>query len=334
MKPFRALDDRGRTARLGRLAREALRAYDMELGRMTPLGRADNASFRIDAADGQRYALRIHRVEGGAWHPARAADEVRSELVWLAALCRDAALSVPEPVPTRDGSLYTIASATGVPEPRVCVLFRWVHGRFVDDSLSPRHLKQVGELTARLHVHAIGFDRPDGFHRWRIADLSSDIAEAVVGEFRQQVGGAAATTVQAVIARARTARGELGEGPDAFTLIHGDLHQENYLFRSGAAGAIDFDDCGWGHLAWDLAVTLSELSDRPDFATLRRALLQGYEAVRPLPAGFERHERTLLALRELLITHWFLERRHDPAFADWQEEVQGGLDALDAFLAG
>lgn len=35
-------------------------------------------------------------------------------------------------------------------------------------------------------------------------------------------------------------------------LIHGDLHQENYLFCRGAVGAIDFDDCGYGHFLCQL----------------------------------------------------------------------------------
>src|SRR4029450_890805 len=56
-------------------------------------------------------------------------------------------------------------------------------------------------------------------------------------------------------------------------LIHGDLHHKNVLFHRGEARAIDFDDCGWGFHLYDLAVTLSELEDRPRYGELRDALL-------------------------------------------------------------
>jgi Ser/Thr protein kinase RdoA (MazF antagonist) len=61
----------------------------------------------------------------------------------------------------------------------------------------------------------------------------------------------------------RQAQRELGASPDVFGLIHSDLHQENYLFHRGRVRAIDFDDCGWGHFVYDLAVTLSELQHLP-----------------------------------------------------------------------
>jgi Ser/Thr protein kinase RdoA (MazF antagonist) len=32
-----------------------------------------------------------------------------------------------------------------------------------------------------------------------------------------------------------------------------DLHQWNYLFLDQALRAIDFDDCGWGYYAYDMA---------------------------------------------------------------------------------
>ena len=113
-----------------------------------------------------------------------------------------------------------------------------------------------------------------------------------------------------------------------FGLIHSDLHQENYLFHRGRVRAIDFDDCGWGHFVYDLAVTLSELQHLPDSAALRAGLLRGYRAVRPLPAEHERYLEVFHALRVLKLTLWFLEQRDHPAFADWEADVRDGLADL------
>jgi hypothetical protein len=40
--------------------------------------------------------------------------------------------SVPEAVLNQDQRRVTVATHPGVPEPRLCILFRWVEGRFLD----------------------------------------------------------------------------------------------------------------------------------------------------------------------------------------------------------
>jgi Ser/Thr protein kinase RdoA (MazF antagonist) len=240
---------------------------------------------------------------------------------------------VPEPVPTADGSLLTVAEAEGVPAPRVCVLFRWGEGRFLDAGLTPSHLERVGAFIARLHDHAHRFAPPAGFTRWRVGDLSGDVAAYVAGVVGEQCGPGAVSTVEAVMDMVRQAQRELGAGWEAFGLIHADLHQENYLFERGQVRAIDFDDCGWGHFVYDLTVTLSELKWRPDYAARRAGLLRGYRAVRPLPAEHERYLEVFQGLRLLQLTLWFLEQRDHPAFPEWEREVRDGLADLET-LAG
>src|SRR5215207_11187140 len=123
MRSFADLGQRGQVGRLKQLAQAALEQYDLDIARLTPLVHAENTTFRLDGADGARYVLRITR-------PGKNTLEgVRSEMNWLAALRRDTDLSVPEPVPTRDGALLTVAAAPGLPTPHICTLLRWVEGR-------------------------------------------------------------------------------------------------------------------------------------------------------------------------------------------------------------
>ncbi|SFW68864.1 phosphotransferase enzyme family protein [Amycolatopsis australiensis] len=276
-RPFAELDRPGRTRRLRRLAEAALTAYDVPVARLTPLGRGHNTTFRVDGADGHRYVLRVQRPDG----PSTA--QVRSEMRWLAALRRETGLLVPQPVPTRTRDLVTVVADPAVPEPRACVLCHWVDGRFVDERLSAAQLYAVGELTARLHLHGA---RTTGLDRGRVDDLTGfgraqvdGFSDAVIDRAVELAGGD--DRVRAAVERVRAVRAGLGFGADVFGLVHGDLRQENYLFHRGRVRAIDFDDCGYGHYAYDLAVTFDGLEHLPQRHELREALLDGYRSVRP-----------------------------------------------------
>jgi Ser/Thr protein kinase RdoA (MazF antagonist) len=271
--------------------------------------------------------LRVARPDGPSLAMAR------SEATWLAALRRDTDLVVPGPVPTREGELVCVVADGGVPEPRVCVLFRWVEGRFVDQRLTATHLERVGVFTARLQACGAQFAPPAGFDRGPVDHVTSfgrtrsdglapEVAEraaALVDQVHPAGGG---RVIAAVIDHARAARDALGRGPAVFGLIHADLHQENYLFHRGEVRAIDFDDCGYGPYLYDLAVTLLELLGRPDYPGLRAALLAGYRSVAPLPVEHERLVDTFMALRAVQLTMWVTEHRTEPKFRDaWADQL-------------
>jgi Ser/Thr protein kinase RdoA (MazF antagonist) len=283
MRPFASLGYRGQVGRLRRLGRAALAAWDVEPVELALLAHLENTTFRVTGADGDRFVLRIHRVIGSAAHPLRTLVEVRSEMEWLSALARETGLGVPVPVPRRDGGLVTEIEVDGVPGARLCVLTRWVEGRFVNARLTPRHLEAVGRFTARLHRHALGFQPSAGFTRHRIANASPAIETEATAAVHGALGLDDAAKVAAVFERVREAERSLGASPETFGLIHADLHQENYLFAGDEVRAIDFDDCGFGYFLYDLAVTLSEVEWYPAYPRLREALLRGYREVRELP---------------------------------------------------
>ena len=92
MQPaFHSLNHRGQVRRLAALARSALRAYSLPGARLRLLAHSWTTTFRVTAASGDQYVLRVHPRSQSSVEP------VRSELLWLAALWEDG-LSVPEPV--------------------------------------------------------------------------------------------------------------------------------------------------------------------------------------------------------------------------------------------
>jgi Ser/Thr protein kinase RdoA (MazF antagonist) len=254
-------------------------------------------------------------------------------MAWLDALRREAHLAVPQPVPTIDGALVALVEVQGVRSPRLCALFHWAEGRFLNAGLKPSHLQRVGELNAHLHNHAEMFLPPDNFQRWRVGDLTDDVQAWVCEVVGKDLGSDASLIAEAVMNAAREVRRELGERPDAFGLIHADLHQENYLFERGSIRAIDFDDCGWGHYLYDVAVTLSELRGRPNYDELRAGLLRGYQSIRPLPDDHERLIEIFEGLRLLLLTVWFIEQRKGPAFHDWEDVARHMLRRMKTLVS-
>jgi Ser/Thr protein kinase RdoA (MazF antagonist) len=241
---------------------------------------------------------------------------IQSELLWLLALRREMGLVVPEPVPTRDGRLVTIASTAGVPEPRQCVLFRWVDGRFLRSRLGGKELERVGAFLAQLHQHAEHFVVPEGFFgkRWDYEGLRSGALGTDLEQSWAHLSREDRTLLDASAEKVQQTMQTLGEGRDVFGLIHADFYERNYLFSKGEVHAIDFDGCGWGYYLFDIGVAFSTLLARNDYSVLRQAFLEGYRRVRPL---FESHEALLdafIAGRLMCHVLWLAAHVDEPSY--------------------
>lgn len=327
--PFEELTYRGQLRRLRRLAIEALASYNLGDFKLQPIQHRHNTTFLVRAG-GRRYVFRVNRPGH------RDLALFRSELMWLDAIARETELVVPAPVADRDGNLLTVASTPGVPEPRVCALFRWVKGRFCSQhDLTGRHLERVGRLMGRLHCHAEGFAPPPGFTRirWDAEGLLGGVCGGTVAQAKAVLDPARRVAVDRAEPITRRAMEQLGEAPSVFGLIHGDLHQMNYVFLKGEARALDFDDCGWGYYLGDMGATLGPLVSRKDFPSLRDAFLHGYRDVRPLDSGHERMLTSFLIADRLKIAVWMSGRRDNPGLRDGIAGfVRDRVDQIEAMM--
>jgi Ser/Thr protein kinase RdoA (MazF antagonist) len=335
MKPFESLTYRGQFSRLRKLGVAALSGYPFVQSRLQAITHAENATFRLDVTgespeqildpiyQQSRYLLRIHRPG------YQNSSSIASELSWLNALRSQAGLAVPSPVPTSAGNWYTEVSVPGVPQPRVCTVLRWLKGRFNEKNPSPVRFAEIGRLMAHLHSHAENWQRPDKFTRrsWDWDGLFGHNsgfnlnADSVWGllpaQYVKPFGLVAARTRQAMI--------ELGTGPEAFGLIHADLHLGNVLFAGDEARAIDFDDCGFGYWVYDFSVPISECMDCDNWCELRDGLYKGYTEVRPLPEGQLAYLDTFLAARTVSLVLWAVDQaqvnphfsKHLDRWLDW-----------------
>jgi len=284
MKPFRDLTRRSRLYRLRELAKEALKAYEIDETRLSFIQYFENIIYRVDTPDlanqsseanpylPNRYLLRIHAMGD--------TEAIGSELTWLAALSQEAGLCVPAPIPTADGKLLATIFTPGMPKGRVVSLMRWLDGRRILKGLRPKHLTALGKAVAQMHTFSAGWHPPRGFTRpnwdWE-AQLGGCMFEHPLEELVESMPVKFREPFQIISREAKQVMAALGKDADAYGLIHADLYPENILYKAGKAYPIDFEDCGFGYWMWDNAVALCQwawghlsLSSTPFFSIFRR----------------------------------------------------------------
>ena len=300
---FDALPHEEQLKRLLALAEKALGHYDLPPGCSVELiNLSENATYRVDAPDGRRWALRVHR-EG--YHSKNA---IASELAWLTALREDGAVITPVAVPGKDGEIIQLVPYELLPRPRHVVMSEWETG---DEPSEDVHNLQewfeiLGETAARMHEHVRGWQKPDYFERLTWDFETSLGATPHWGSWRDGMGMTPETEALfadtvALIGR-RLER--FGKGPERFGLIHCDMRLANLLIDGDVTKVIDFDDCGFSWLLYDCATTVSFFEDKPEVPDLLAAWVRGYRRVRDLPPSDVLEIQTFVMLRRLLLVAW------------------------------
>lgn len=223
----------------------------------------------------------------------------------------DLHVTTPRPVRALSGEEVVQVSVPGVPEPRFCVLFHFLEGRFFQRGQRPQHLEQVGMLTARLHDYSAMLTVPTTFTRNVVDRVDPEFEDSVAGLVQRDWSVEAAGLIRAAFPRFRDIQTRLGNDPSVFGVIHADIHHWNYLFYRGEIRLIDFDDCGWGHYLYDLAVTAQQIARLPQGPALWEALLGGYRRVRDLSPEHEAMIESFRMLREIQDMHFDLTQRGD-----------------------
>jgi Ser/Thr protein kinase RdoA (MazF antagonist) len=233
-----------------------------------------NDTYKVELSRGDTYFLRIYRA---GW---RRRDEIETEIAVLLHLAQ-AKASVSAPVSRKDGQfLAPLDCAEGS---RWAALFTCAPGKEVDPNEYSDELAGLyGEAVAIIHCAADSFEgrrlrpaldlaelleRPLHLltsaiaHRPEDVDYVNELGERL----RHQIEGMA----------------DLESG-----FCHGDFHGRNACERNGAFTFYDFDCCGWGYRAYDLAVFPWAFAVRQNpierIEAMGRAFLEGYVRRRAL----------------------------------------------------
>ncbi|MFP6729909.1 MAG: phosphotransferase [Alphaproteobacteria bacterium] len=263
-------------------------------------GRIEN-SGRTENPGAEPCVIRVHRED---YHSRRG---IECELAWMQALNDQAGVPTPRPIPGLDGEVIQTVAGHGLPRERYAVRFAWIDGEAPDenkDLIAP--FIQLGEVTARTHVHSKSWLLPADFERLRW-DFEATLGgnpnwgrwEAAPG---LDGGDHALLERCAQLIGARLTA--FGQAPARFGLIHADFRLANLLVHNGETRVIDFDDCGIGWYLYDLASALSFMEERTDLPELIAAWCEGYRRIQPIDADEEAEIRTFLMLRRMLILAW------------------------------
>jgi homoserine kinase type II len=259
-------------------ARRLGRAYGIEVATLEPLALGSvNSNFRVTTSDGRVLFARLYeeQAEAGA----------QRELALLEALAR-AGIAVPAALPL---------GASPLPKhgEKPFGVFPWIEGESLClGRVEPAACRSLGVALARVHAASAN-----------VAELGPgrfgprDMLERLSRVERAAVGGELLGDVER--ARALYARLVPARDPGLPSgIVHGDLFRDNVLWQGGRIVALlDFESAFHGPFVYDLLVTISAWCYRTAFELEHaRALVAGYESVRPLTSAERSQVRTEGAL--------------------------------------
>ena len=316
------------------LAEAATKLYALPEGVSVKLiNLSENATYKVEAADGRCWALRIHR---DGYHSKAA---VASELAWLMDLRASCVVTTPAPVAGRDGEIIQQLGHRRMPRPRNIVLFEWETGAEpgIGEDLS-QPFEVLGEVTARMHLHTKAWKRPSWFTRltW---DFETSLGDDKPhwGRWRDGMGvdderaKLFGRTVDLVGKRLEA----YGKGAERFGLIHCDLRLANLLIDGKEVKVIDFDDCGFGWYMYDAATPVSFYEHEPQVPGLIESWKAGFRRVMPLSKQDEAEIPTFVMLRRLLLVAWIGSHQEtDLAKSMGLPYTEGTMGLCEGYLRG
>ncbi|MEM7347389.1 MAG: phosphotransferase [Chloroflexota bacterium] len=298
------------TGHLYQVAHKVVKNYTLEIVNIRLLTQRFNATLRVETADNQQFALRIHKPG------IRRLIEIQSELSWLRALSEETNLVIPEIINAEEGNRIVTLEKEEEHPIYHCVLFRWIRGRHIWRKPPIDLAHKLGRVMGCLHAHADTFDPPTPFSQkrqgqvWSLgkpAALFPDEGNSYVSLARQTLSRRGSEKIQSYL-------DTLYETPKKLRFLHGDLHWQNVKLYQGALNIFDFDDAIWCHPAQDIAVPFRSMQRWDSYLDLWEAFQQGYEEERVWPVESDEQLATLIMARQFDILNWVIHYQDIPRF--------------------
>ena len=297
-KNFFDQDVKVQTDSLTVFAHEILKKYGISEAQVECINFEFNATFAVSTESGQKYALRLNI------NSTRVVSNIQAETQWVRDLALIPSINVPTPIAALDDTYVVSAVHTDSGQTIYAVMYSWLEGEEIGDEPSLDQLHTVGRAIALLHENSSHFTLTDGAELptfsdffWGTEDYLFSSKSRLIPKDRQLIEQARDLVMKYT--------DELYSNSVAH-IIHADLHGWNLMWHEEQLSIFDFDDCGYGVEAQDIAVVLYYL-DTPEQDA---ALLDGYKSIRPLPTYSEKAMKALLLQRRLLLLNYLFETKN------------------------
>ena len=234
-----AIEQRPKWTRLP-VARAALRRWSGFSGaKLRHITFGENTTWKIVNKKGA-FALRIYR-------PGRWTDEqISVEHSLMSALGKD--YGVYAPCYGVDNETLQLVPGTNLR----AALYPWVPGRLFLKQPKAKRVRLLGHYIASLHNHLARKSLRDDIRSWDIASLIEQPMAVAKNQWTKELPGTPFPVELATWANeCQQAWKKLAPKSN---LLHADLHMGNIKWSQQGLSCIDFDDCGWAPLPYDLAV--------------------------------------------------------------------------------
>ena len=319
-KEFFDLESEKQQESLTTFAHELLANYGIHTAKVSCINYEFNATFSIETESGIKYAIRINI------NSTRTAENMRAEVEWVRHLNRTSGVHTPTPIATVNDEYITSGYHSDSAQTLNAVMYSWLDGEEIGDEPTVEQLHEVGRAIARLHQESTDFALSSGNLLPTFSDFFWGTEDYLFSE-----KSVLSDKDRGLIEQARDVimrhTDELYQSSPVH-IIHADCHGWNLMWNEGKLSIFDFDDCGFGVEAQDLAVALYYL-DTPEQDA---ALVQGYKSVRALPEYSEHAMKALLLQRRLLLLNYLFETKNPEHKEMLPAYLEKSLERVSTFL--
>ena len=250
-----------------------------------------NDTYKVEGNQGDTYFLRIYRA---GW---RSRDEIGTEIAILLHLARRQA-SVSTSICCKDGQPLTPLDC--VEGRRWAALFTSAPGNEVEfNGYTDLLAAHYGEAVATIHSAADSFE---GRRLRPVLDLA-ELLERPLHRFVSAMSHRPEDVAYVNGLGDRLRHRIQGMADLEIGFCHGDFHGRNACEQDGAFTFYDFDCCGWGYRAYDLAVFPWAFAIRQNtterIEAMGRAFLKGYMRRRTLGPADVDAMAAFVAIRQI-----------------------------------
>lgn len=301
-------------------AKELLVQYGINNAHVSCINFEFNATFSVETESGVKYALRINI------NSTRTIQNMLAEVEWVRHLNRTSGIHTPTPIANLTDRYIVSELHADSGQTLYGVMYTWLDGEEIGDEPTMEQLHEVGKAIAYLHQESNDFalstdvelPRFDDFF-WGTEDYLFSDKSSLTKEERNLIQQAHDLIMQYT-------KELYAKSP--VHIIHADFHGWNLMWNEGKLSIFDFDDCGFGLEAQDLAVALYYL-DTPE---QEEALLNGYKSVKPLPDYSALAMKALLLQRRLLLLNYLFETKNQEHKEMLPAYLQKSIERVSTFL--